>query len=175
MEASLLSGIVRVNTAIYGSRYLKSIDDRRGEHAVVIGASVEQGGEPIQIKIRHLPKQEPYEWRGRMEATKNFRARHVDPQTTEVLCVYKRFDSGRFKPLLSLVGKATGWIHKTFGGIGAKHLQAYLDEFSCRYNLNNAIPRSPDIFLSALELCSTETAMKYYEIVDPGWRRCSII
>jgi predicted RNA-binding Zn-ribbon protein involved in translation (DUF1610 family) len=172
-EGSLLNGIVRVNTAIYGTRYMKSIGDWRGEHSVVIGASVDQEGEPNQVKIRLIPGQHPDEFKGRREAAEAFKTQHVDPEAVDVRSVYKRCSNERFMPLLSLVNKATRWIHKTFGGIRAKHLQAYLDEFSYRNNAANllrleekeASNQNSAVFDSVLQLCSSRLAPTYFRIV----------
>lgn len=171
-EASLLTGIVRVNASVYGKRYMKSVDDLRGKYSVVIGASVDREGEPEQVKIQLLPELHPDEFHGRRRATEAFRNRYVDPALVDVQMVYKRFCSNRFKPLLALVDKATRWVHTTFGGIAVKHLQAYLDEFSYRHHAikqagtkqKNALHANSAVFKCILQLCTTQPARTYAEL-----------
>lgn len=173
VEASLLTGIVRVNAAVYGKTYIKSIGDLQGVYSVVIGASVDREGEPEQVKIQLLPELHPDEYHGRRRATEAFRDCYVDPKLVDVQMVHKRFDSNRFKPLLSLVHKATRWVHTTFGGIRIKHLQAYLDEFSYRHHAtkearveeSNGLPARSAVFDRMLQLCSSHPSMTYAELV----------
>jgi hypothetical protein len=133
---------------------------------------MDNGNEPVEVKIKMSRQQHPVDVRGRREATEDFKRRHVDPTVTDVMCAYKRCCSERFIPLLTLVNKATRWIHSTFGGIQAKHLQAYLDEFSYRYNeetrvRNNSASSSNScgVFKATLDLCAFSPALYYSDIV----------
>ncbi|NHN32039.1 transposase [Paenibacillus agricola] len=131
----LLSGIVRINSAIYGNPHNASVLRHPKEQPLLIGASITDKGEPACIKIKLVANEHLRERLVVPDGTKVFIKYQVAPGTVDVQCVTARFSPLRFKKLVDIVHEASCWISNKFNGIGPKHLQAYLDEFSYRINM----------------------------------------
>jgi transposase-like protein len=154
----LLSGIVRVNAATYGKPYNSSFCNHPQEHPVLIGSSMNQYNEPTYIKIKLVSESNWHKRQISPSGTAAFTHRHVEPHMKDIEYVTGRFNPKRFRQLLSLVDQASKWIHTTFHGLGSKHLQAYMDEFTYRVNLN--LQKKP-IFPNLTQLCVSIPAVTY--------------
>jgi transposase-like protein len=163
-NSRLLSGLVRMNTAIYQRKNTSDLTKMEiGEHHVMVGASVNEAGEPKHIKIKRIPKQHTNGRWALPSSIHDFTQCHVDPLTTDVQNVNGHFHRQRFQPLVSLVKQASQWIRQTFIAIGPKHLQAYLDEFCYR---RNAMKSHGSVFHPLLGLCASQPALTYKQIIQ---------
>jgi transposase-like protein len=155
---TLLSGIVRVNTAVYGKPYNSSIHLHPQEHPILVGSSLDKQGGSTFIKMKLVAKSHMRDHLVRPVGTLTFTKEHVEPQTTHIEFVIGRFSPNRSHRLLAFVSEACKWINKTFHGLGHKHLQAYLDEFT--YRLNLSIQNIP-IFNHLTRLCAKASSVTY--------------
>jgi transposase-like protein len=131
----MLSGIVRINAAKYGKPYNPSVLRHIQEQPLLIGASMTVDGEPIHIKIKQIADKHLRENTILSSGTKAFIELEVAPNAEDLQCITTRFGPRRCHRLLDIVKQANTWIHTKYLGIGPKHLQTYLDEFSFRKNI----------------------------------------
>ncbi|TVY08287.1 transposase [Paenibacillus cremeus] len=158
---TLLSGIVQVNLAAYGHPHNPSFYKHKREQPYFIGSTVNNEGDAYYIKLKLIPLNHLNQRDVLRSGTKNFSDLHVNPQVSEVQFVTARYCSKRFTKLLLSAAKANEWINKTFHGIGRKHLQAYLDEYSYRYNLTI---RKASIFENLVMLCASSSSLPYSKL-----------
>ncbi|MCR8636159.1 transposase [Paenibacillus radicis (ex Xue et al. 2023)] len=150
-----LSGSVRVNAAFYGRPHNPSLQRHPQEQPLLVGASVNNEGQSIYIKIKQVEQNYLLERSVKHAGTRAFMESQVEAGAADVEFVTARFSSRRFQTLLDNVKEASRWINKMFHGIGPKYLQAYLDEYCCRLNYNN---QEGSILKRLTHLCaSTET------------------
>lgn len=155
---SLLTGIIRVNGSVYGRPHNPSWYRHPQEHPLLIGASVDEHGDPAYVKIKVVSGDHMKERVILRSAEQAFTKRHMEPLITNVQFVRSRWSYKRFQQLLRISAAASHWINTTFHGLGPKHLQAYLDEFC--YRLNLSFQNSP-IFSHLTRLCATTAAITY--------------
>lgn len=195
-ESHTLSGMVRLNPAIYGERISTKLSHLGpGEYPVVIGASVNEAGEPDRLKIKRVDLSQSWGHTINRWHIKGFQSRYVDADATEVLTSTGGRD--RFLPLIHIVKRAEDWMNKTFIAVSEKHWQKYIDEFCFRYSLDEGyrymmrtsgscmyIPRgscwayrvrpveqrlryaSSTVFQSILRLGMTQRALTYAQIIS---------
>ncbi|GIO10620.1 hypothetical protein J19TS2_01750 [Cohnella xylanilytica] len=149
-----LTGTVRVQPFHYGSLFF--LDSRQ---PLILGASVNEQNEPTHVKIKqphpnHVDNEQRSVLRFGLDA---FEKDHTDGQQ---VTHHTRADKSLpvFKRLQWFVG---AWLNDTFNGIGAKHLQAYLDEFAFRVNLKL---RSVPAFDALLGWCASTPTIIYKEL-----------
>ncbi|MDI4650405.1 IS1595 family transposase [Cohnella hashimotonis] len=148
---------------LYGDFYARPVmsgvfdpPDQRDQPAVV-GASIDpESGEVAEVKIKRVP---PNEFRRRLFGVDSFGTflwRHVTDAKSEIqsIEIVKQSDSEGVTELGLIWRGVIGWLARTFGGIGPKHLQAYLDEYCFRIN---ARPNSFEMLLSLCGLTQTVT------------------
>lgn len=148
-----LSGHVRVDQAYYG--YLCFQDARQ---PLLIGASLDVRQQPQTVKIKCPHPDHVHQNRRRVDqqGIREFITRHVDPN------IIPTAQSGIIHPPLNkLRWDITHWLNQTFQGIGAKHLQAYLDEYCFRLNLNKD---GVSIFPALMHWCSHAAPLIYREL-----------
>jgi len=164
--SQLLKGDVRVEEFNYGSALYAD-----GNQPLLIGGSFDSAGKLSQIKIEQ-PHPDHVNYRTRYiypAGTDAFIQNNVEPQaqTTRV----KRFAKPH-PALHPLKRQLNVWLNDTFFGIGAKHLQAYADEFC--YRLNQKF-RNLHPFESLLQQCANTPAIVYNELIrfrpvlPPAW------
>lgn len=149
-----LEGNVRIQRTYYG--YLCFQDAR---HPILIGAELDHRQEPQYIKIKQPdPRHVSNDRRtiaesGIREFIDNHLSRQAVPLMPRPINQQPSFTYVR--------NEATHWLNCTFQGIGAKHLQAYLDEFSFRLNLKlRAAATLPNL----LHWCAV-TPVIYYRVL----------
>ncbi|MNH95681.1 ISXO2-like transposase domain protein [compost metagenome] len=160
---TLLLGVVKVNAAYYGRPHNPSTQLHPQEHPVLIGSSMNDHGQLEYIKIKQV---QPKHMRGKLVSnvgTKVFTQQHVDPWFSSLDYVTARFSPKRFHALLFTVAQANRWINDTFHGLGAKHLQAYLDEFC--YRLNRDLDDTP-ILHHIFSLCTSTRTKNYSTLIQ---------
>jgi transposase-like protein len=133
LEGELLTGLVRLHTGIANRHLIPSFGGLHPtEHPYIIGASVNEAGEPERIRIALDSGGDTYKGKITPEGALHFIGQYVDASGTVELTV----DSpGR---LDALAVKKIGWsiecdIRMFHGTVGAKHLHYYLQEGVYRY------------------------------------------
>ncbi|MCY9667932.1 transposase [Paenibacillus alginolyticus] len=145
-----LSGSVCINSAIYGRPYNPSVHKHRQEHLLLVGSSVNEWNQFTHLKIKHVLLPNPKERHIPRIETKAFHQQHIESDTQNVEIVTGFYTPSRLRPLLIFAKQASKWINNTFHGLGPKHLQKYLDEFSYRLNLSS---KNIPIFAHLVQLC----------------------
>lgn len=129
-----LSGRVRAALSFYGRDYYhQPFVVHPQEHPVMVGAAFQYTGEPLQVKIKLIPKKHMDGKRLLRSGEKDFVDRHVAAENYDTV-ILKRFRIHEESLLPQLIKEARTWINRTFHGIGPKYLQAYMDEFCFRIN-----------------------------------------
>ncbi|TDF97545.1 transposase [Paenibacillus piri] len=164
---TMLSGIVRVNCAMYGKPYNPSMERHPQEQPLLIGASVNDEGDPVYVKIKQVFQEHLLGRTIRPIGTRHFSDCHIEPDTDDLESVTARYSSRRFHRLLNVVKKAGQWINTTFHGIGPKYLQAYLNEYCSRLNL--AI-HGTSVFRYLIRLCVTIAPVTYASLLRSASR-----
>jgi transposase-like protein len=157
-KETLLSGIVRINSAVYGRPYHPSIHPHPQEHPLLIGSSINGQGDPIYVKMKLVSRSQMRERQIPPVSTLEFTHLHVEQHTNDIQIITGRFSPNRFRKLLVTVGELSKWINNTFHGLGRRHLQAYMDEFG--YRLNHLLQNTP-IFSHLTNLCATTASITY--------------
>jgi hypothetical protein len=62
-----------------------------------------------------------------------------------------------------MISNAKAFISGTYQGLGAKHLQRYLDEFCLRTNRRQFVPQ---LFNRLLSACAATTTITFCQLVD---------
>lgn len=154
-QEEALTGAVRVETFNYGSfLYLDA------QQPLVIGAALNEEEQPILVKIKQPDPAHVHSRRRQIEKAgiDAFVSEHTDGRNVRTPA---RFD----KSLPSLTGFKRGacaWLNFTFNGIGAKHLQAYLDEFCFRIN---AMLRDLPVLNRLIRLCAATNTLIYKVLI----------
>ncbi|MFD0693033.1 transposase [Paenibacillus sp. GCM10027628] len=149
-DQTRLSGVIRVNSAVYGLPYNPSVHKHKQEHLLLVGSSLNEQGESNYVKIKLVTPDYPGERHISRSNTMDFNNKHTESQRSSIETVIGLYSPKRTRPLLKFASQASTWLNKTFHGIGAKHLQSYLDEFTFRLNLS--ILNAP-IFTHLIQLC----------------------
>jgi len=156
--STMLSGIVRVNSALYGRPHNSTLNRHTREQPLLVGASLNEAGEPVYVKIKKVNEEHLLERVVRPAGNRHFIERHVEHETEDIDCVTARYSSRRFHRLLTTAKKAGQWINAVYSGIGPKHLQAYLNEYCCRLNL---AVRGVSLFHYLTRLCAATAPITY--------------
>lgn len=160
-----LSGIVRVNTSTYGSKLNPTVFRLPEEHPLLAGATLHPDGHFTYVKM----KQAPDCYIAGLSVSKHggqaFISQHVHPQTTDLVCITGKYDPNRCRPLLDLCKQAYRWLNDTFHGLGAKHLQAYLDDYCFRINQSF---QGHNPFLRLCRMCATTAVITYKSLINRG-------
>ena len=134
VEGELLTGLVRLELCIANGYAIPSHEGlNKTEHPFIIGASVNEGGEPEQIRIAPDRGGETYMSKITPVGAMRFIERYVDPSARVDLNVD---DWGRTG---ALSVKQVGWSIESsmrlyHGTVSAKHVHYYLQEGAYRYN-----------------------------------------
>jgi len=156
-----LAGAVTVNSGFASERDCYSNQRNRRDAPVLIGATFHESGSLRRLKIKLVSLRHMEEKQVQPEGTAAFAERHVTAGSF-VRSVTARFTARRNKRLLPHFEHALQWMHVTYGGIGKKHLQVYLDETCFRLC---AAHRGKSCFSPFVRLCATTTPFPYAAIV----------
>lgn len=124
-----LSGIVKINCAQYGRPYNPTVYRHPQEHPLLVGANLTPEGSLIYLKIKQVPNEHLVEDRITPLGRDAFIYDHVDSKKSVVTSNILKYSRLRDRQLLSVAKHASVWINSIYCGIGAKHLQAYLDHY----------------------------------------------
>ncbi|QMV40115.1 transposase [Cohnella cholangitidis] len=166
-QNELLKGIVRINFAQYGRPYNPTIYRHPQEQPLLIGASMDGQGEFTHIKIKQAIEECSFPQFTCPLNKHPFIRKHVDPRAIEVIAVTKKYSKDRNIQLIGMSQTASRWINSVFKGIGAKHLQVYLDQYCYGYNITRKITaQTSDAFSHLIRLCTTTSAMTYPQLIS---------
>ncbi|MFD0678937.1 MULTISPECIES: transposase [unclassified Paenibacillus] len=158
----MLSGIVRINSALNGRPHNPSVNRHIQEQPLLVGASLNAEGEPVYVKIKRVPDDHLEGKVLKPIGNQHFIEQYVEPKTDDLESITARFSSRRFQRLLTIAKKAGQWINATYHGIGPKHLQAYLNEYCCRLNLDF---QGGAIFRYLTQLCAAAVPVTYPQLI----------
>ncbi|CAI6083583.1 transposase [Cohnella sp. JJ-181] len=164
-----LDGDLQLLGEYYGyeyHRYLGSpiIQEALKPQPVVIGASLDGAGDIVHLKMKAVdgPEGDGRARRGVTdgeEAVERFVQKHVaGGEATGNVEHLARGRRGRKAPHMAW-REAVQWLTWTFGGIGPKHLQAYLNEFCFRRLFRN------DMLAELIACCGTTETITYRSLV----------
>jgi transposase-like protein len=156
-KATLLSGSTHVNVASYGRPRFSSYLRHPKEQPLFIGATMNDQGEPAYVKIKRIPEPHMRDIQILRVGTEAFKEKHIQPSATVEFIVH-RFKPIKYQRLLPVFEKANRWINDTFHGLGARHLQAYFNEYCYRLNLRL---KNEQVFNKLLLLCNSSKAITY--------------
>jgi transposase-like protein len=145
-----LTGSVRINSAIYGRPYNPSVHKHPQEHLLLVGSSINEIDEYSYLKIKQVLLANPKDRHITRYETNAFHKLHIETDVQNIEIVTGFYTPKRLRPLLEIAKQASIWINHTFHGLGAKHLQTYLDEFCYRLNL---LAKNKPIFAHLSQLC----------------------
>lgn len=152
---SQLEGSVRIQRTFYG--YPSFFEARQ---PLIIGATIDSQQHPRHLKIKQ-PHPSHVVNSSRIIADSG-----VNDFVDRHLSRHAKLELPRpvtpFHPLIRIRVEVSNWLNRTFQGIGAKHLQAYLDEYAFRHNLLNA---SIPLFSNLLHWCAATPVLIYRELI----------
>ncbi|MDI4646766.1 IS1595 family transposase [Cohnella hashimotonis] len=151
----LLTGNVRIDRCYYGD---PTFDDAR--QPLLIGAAFNDEASPAYIKIKQPHPSHVYENNRfiKPEGVQAFHEEHTDCSSKPEIYGYRKNN-----PALSLVARQfNAWLNLTFNGIGAKHLQRYLNEFAFRLNCSY---REVHVFRETLAWCANSPVVTYPQLI----------
>ncbi len=159
-----LGGIVHAHVDLYGRPYNPTIYRHPHEHPLIAGTALNPEGimkyaKIKQVSSQHLRNQSTEVFSSGMDS---FIQQHVEPGLMTRKDICKQYNARRYRPLFEVCKLAKKWINFTFNGIGAKHLQAYLDEFCFRYN--HDLNKQPTLTNLLTLTCST-SALTYSKLI----------
>ncbi|MFW5437197.1 transposase [Paenibacillus apiarius] len=127
-----LTGTVHGFVAFYGSHPSRQLNPR--EYPLIVAESVAADGQSGELKMKLV---EPTQLSDRLLLRSDcdqFTEAHVANTAAESSITRHNCRVRRNSRLYQSFKRAWKWMNDTFHGIGAKYLQAYLDEFCFRYN-----------------------------------------
>ncbi|CAM4013753.1 transposase [Cohnella lubricantis] len=153
--AEQLTGQVRVEPFTYGSAFFPD-----AKQPLLIGASLDEKANAAYVKIKQPDPRHV-----------NNELRVIDPigihtfvrtHTNERNVTVHPLINNSISDFLYLKRYVCDWLNDTFNGIGAKHLQAYLDEFSFRINMKL---RKMSSFACLLAWCAKTAVLQYKMLI----------
>ncbi|MCM3702126.1 transposase [Paenibacillus macerans] len=158
----LLRGDVKVNSDQYGRNPSRCQLSHPYASAVVAGCTVTESGEPEQVKIRLVPHMRGNEKRATRHDLTTFINGHVDVRTSVVQLFPLAFRL--YAPLRKVVREAWESLKSTYGALGLKHLQAYLNEYTGRRRLH--LPGAKETMREKLlRMCVAIPAIPYRRLI----------
>lgn len=152
-----LCGNIRVDRCHYGDSIY---DDAR--QPLLIGASLRDDEQPDYVKIKqphpgHVDEAKRFI---KPEGIRAFYETHTDSTERPELRLFLKANPN----LLQIVRQVNSWLNLTFNGIGAKHLQSYLNEFTFRIN---CIAREAVAFAETARWCARTPVLTYPRLIAP--------
>lgn len=142
--------------------------------AVIAAAEIDRSGMPAYLKLKQVPQRHVYHGRINKSISQLFNHLHVrSPMHQDVTPLIPYY---QHQPLLEEFENARSWINRTFIAIGAKYLQAYLDEYCFRRNMAK-FGRNPIERLLKLCMRTRRLPLRYHQpltewnVRPPEWDR----
>ncbi len=157
-EASvIIDADYKLDAFYYGSPIYQD-----AQQPLLIGATLNEQEQPDRV-VLHQPDPAHVDRVNRRVLASGYHAfarKHTEPHVHPTSDRYAKMH----KALFPIAKSACAWLNDTFNGIGAKHLQAYLDEFAFRLNKHF---QSASALLPLLHWCSVTRAIQYDELTRP--------
>ncbi|MDB4868865.1 MAG: hypothetical protein JWR03_3198 [Cohnella sp.] len=154
-----LSGLVRINTGLYIRTMIPGFRQKSEDQSLLVGASVNEEGDPLHIKIKRVSDEHRRFYSILPTGVRAFISENVAPGTSDLICITQPGSPDRIKPLVQIKIEACHWLKAGFwGGIGPKHLQAYLNQFCFNWNTKF---RERAAFIELLRLSATMRTVIY--------------
>ncbi|PAD78779.1 transposase [Paenibacillus campinasensis] len=158
----LLYGDVKVNSDQYGRNPDRCTVSHPHASAVVAGCTVDETGEPQQVKLRLVQQKRGSDrWAARRDLTA-FIDEHVDSLSSDVRLFPQAFRL--YSPLRNIVREAWKSLKSTYGALESKHLQAYLNEFTGRRWLRLS-EAEVTIGQRLLQMCVAVPGISYNQLI----------
>ncbi|MBN3527282.1 IS1595 family transposase [Paenibacillus apiarius] len=127
---------VRAALTYYGAKHTPLFELHPKEHPYLIAASMNPDNTPNYVKMKQVLRKHLSSGKSLLSAgQKAFISQHVSASKIDIMKHHFRFR--RPDVLRCIADHAQAWINKTFHGLGGTYLQAYLDEFCYRRNLDS--------------------------------------
>ncbi|WP_019422878.1 transposase [Paenibacillus sp. OSY-SE] len=129
---------VRAALTSYGPPFTPLFELHPKEHPFLIAASMNNPDNiPIYVKMK-LVIREHLSYKSLVSAGRGaFVSQHVSCHASNIDIMNHPFRFRRPNALRYIADQAKAWINNTFHGLGGTYLQAYLDEYCYRYNLES--------------------------------------
>jgi len=158
----LLTGLVKLTTVIYCRQCwgeYKSSTWHPREQSLMVGGSLSQDGWFERIKIKICDKRLLYR-KKEMQRPSNFIADHVAEEARGTVTVVSIRLRNRDIKLENIPAIAQRRLADLFGGIGPKHLQAYLEQFCYAWNR-----MGKPVLAELLQHCARTKTITYRELI----------
>ncbi|MCE5172245.1 DDE transposase [Paenibacillus profundus] len=156
---------VRAALTYYGPDHTPLFELHPKEHPYLIAASVHADNSPTYVKMKQVLRNHLSSDKSLLTAGRTaFVSQHVSSITSKIDIMKHHFRFRRPDVLRYIADHVQAWINKTFHGLGGTYLQAYLNEYCYRRNLES---QQVSIWERLTEQClsmNTFTAL--------AWRRC---
>jgi len=129
-----LAGSVKAGLSFYCRPYPSMASPALKRSPVIVAAQVDEQNTPLTIKMKHVSNHHMSFSALTRSGEKSFRNTQVH-HSANMHPIAVPFAFIRTPLIKSCFEKARKWLNITFNGIGPKYLQAYLNEYCCRYNL----------------------------------------
>lgn len=168
-DAARLQNNVQLSYGIYGEQFRGFSTKPQTVHPLVVGISVGSSNEPLQLMIRQTHEQPSAALPPKFIGDDAFVEQHIEASKASV-SIFRPFRArGRALCFIGIVHQLNQWLNETFRGIGAKHLQAYLDQFC--FTITRLLQNVPSSATSLLHWCSTIRKAPYKELIAYVTRR----
>ncbi|MDI4646319.1 IS1595 family transposase [Cohnella hashimotonis] len=166
-----LEGAVQLLGEYYGYEYHRHLGSSNAQQTlkpqpIVVGATLDESDQFVHLKMKAVDGPEGNDTTRRgvadgEEAAERFVQRHVAGGLAAGHM--KKLEPGHRgrSPLHFAWREAVKWLSWTFGGIGPKHLQAYLNEFCFRLTCRGAL------LAELIGCCGTRNRITYRGLVGP--------
>lgn len=166
-----LTGNVQISFDRYGSLTGGPQFIPKFNHPMVIGAVINSQSETEQIMIRQIYEESVEYFSTRFHGDEAFADEHVDASKAQLTKFLPFHNKNRSTSTSQLANLLANWLNDTFHGIGAKHLQAYFDQFCYRFNILNKKVRPA---FDLLRWCANTATITYKSLVQLKTRRHSL-
>lgn len=170
----LLKGLIQLDDSFFGSSTQGGKRGRGTEKAkVMVGLSINDKGHPEYLKmevVNNLRGQTIVDFalahiaEGSTissDAYRSYRKLQDEDFSHEAKVFNPKEESDHLKWLHTIIGNTKAFINGTYHGLGAKHLQSYLDEFCYRFNRRSF---SGELFNRVLSSCLLSRSFSYTEL-----------
>ncbi|MFC7748429.1 transposase [Paenibacillus thermoaerophilus] len=158
-----LSGLVRICGGMYGTNYRRYTVHHPEETPVLVGCSEQKSGDPSYLKIKLVPSAHVARgYRVKPSGVIRFIVDHVHLCSSIDCTTLSYARNPQFADLKRLLREARDTLCHTYGGLRRKHLQAYLNEFACRFNING---RGDSPFTVLATYCARAYPLTYARLI----------
>lgn len=162
ISKSPLTGNVQLLESRYGATsFAAQFRAKFVHHPLLAAATISEDGKMHHVRLERVPAKYLFKGLVTKDAVQSFIHQHIAPtaNTTATTGVYHY---SRYKPLYQFSRGIVRYMNQTYFGIGAKHLKAYLDEYSYRHQFTS---QNQSSLAELLHQCSIRPALPYPQLV----------